>query len=217
MRRFTTAVVLALGVTAAGWIGAAAPASAAQFDIHISGGAPSPSTLTIDPGDTIVYVNDDDVSHTIFADGRPQDDPIPPGGQSNQFGPFDAGGQQATYGYRVDATGPSGTIILRGTVPTTTTSPPPPVPPSTTAPAPATIPETTTTEVATTVVPSTTAATNPSSTRSPSTIEVAAAPARRSSGSTNLGLALGIAFLAIGLVGITFALTWRGFRARRRQ
>jgi plastocyanin len=118
-RLLVVAVILAVSVAST------APASAASFDIHIIGGAPSPSTITIDPGDVIVFVNDDGVSHTIFAQGRPQDDPIPPGGRSNEFGPFEAGGDQAQFAYQVDASGPSGLIVLRGTAATIATTAPP--------------------------------------------------------------------------------------------
>src|SRR5256885_4500555 len=62
------------------------PAAAATTEVHISGGAPDPAEVTIDEGDTVTFLNDDDVEHQIFAAGQPRGDPIAPH-TGAEFGP----------------------------------------------------------------------------------------------------------------------------------
>jgi plastocyanin len=125
-------------------------ARAANVQVRIANGAPTPTQVTVDDGDTVSFVNDDDVGHAIFADGVQRGETIPPHSTSGPYGPFQTGGQQGRFDYQVDRNGPAGTILVQGPVtttstattqPTTTTSPfattvlPPATEPETTAPA----------------------------------------------------------------------------------
>ena len=56
----------------------AGSAHAAAGSVHIVNGAPNPSSLTVNNGDTVTIFNDDDVAHAIFANGAQQGPSIPP-------------------------------------------------------------------------------------------------------------------------------------------
>ncbi|MEY2434089.1 MAG: hypothetical protein QOC92_3814 [Acidimicrobiaceae bacterium] len=144
VRRTLAAVVVASFLVAL----LAPSARAATAQVHIVDGAPNPSQITVDDGDTVSFVNDDDVEHAIFAQGVQRGETIPPHSTSGPYGPFQTGGQQGNFSYQIDRDGPAGTVVVRGPVattstattqPTTTTSPfattvvPPPTEPATTA------------------------------------------------------------------------------------
>ena len=186
----------------------AGPAHAANADVHIVGGAPSPATVTINEGDTVTFRNDDDVEHTIFALGQPQAAPIPPGG-AQEFGPFRTGGEAGRFDYRVDRNGPAGTIFVQGPPPTTT---PPTTRPSTTTAPPTTATTTPTTTTTTTTAPTTTSATS-TSVASTTTTQVASQTEPRDKDTTNRLAVLGFALLVAGMGGMVIALG----RSRRRR
>ena len=184
----------------------AAPAAAANAVVRIVGGAPNPSTVTINEGDTVTIFNDDSVEHTIFAAGRPQATISP--GDGHEFGPFQTGGEAGRFDYRVDRNGPAGTIFVQGPAPTTA--------PPTTRPTTTTAPTTTTT---TTTLPATTTSTSTTTTSTSTTVEsttttLAAVQTEPRDKETSSRLALlGFALLVAGMGGLFIALG----RSRRRR
>jgi plastocyanin len=187
----------------------AAPANAATAEMHIVDGAPNPAQLTVDDGDTVMFFNDDDVEHTIFAAGRAYGDPIPPHG-SELFGPFSTGGERGTFAYRVDENGASGAVIVRG--PATTS------PPTTTAPPRATTttrPTTTTASTATTATTATTSTTTTTTVESTTTTGAVIVTTPGKKDSSNILAVLGVALLVAGIGGLVIALE-RGRRRRAR-
>ena len=206
-RAFVTLLVIAFAVAAP------VPQSyAAGAEVHILNGAPNPSELTINEGDTVTFVNDDDVSHAIFEDGTQHGTTIEPHTRSVPFGPFETGGQDGRADYTVDQNGAPGSIFVRGSNPTTTESE------STTTVTiePATTETTATTAItATTKVPSTTSTTAASKTTSTSSTTTTTPATTSSSTSTSRPVAaptstdqndskrwLAWAGLVLGLIGI---------------
>jgi plastocyanin len=175
----------------------ATPASAATTEVHIVGGVPNPREVTIDEGDMVAFVNDDNVEHRIFAGGQQRGDPIAPGTSEN-FGPFQTGGQKGTFAYSVDDNA-SGTIFVRASVPapssTTTTSTPAT---TTTTTQPATTTSTTTTTTSTTLPTTTTVA-------STTTATVAVQPDAKKKKSSNPLAVIGFALLVAGVGGLIVA------------
>ena len=173
-------------------LGSSAPsATAAGNEVHIIDGAPNPAELTIQEGDTVTFVNHDDVAHAIFVRGEQRGRTIEPHTRSDPFGPFVTGGQGGRSDYQVDQDGPAGVIIIAGP-PTTTTS------------------TTTTTTSTTTTAPTTTTTKPATTTTTTSTTTTTTAPARSDSSSAAGGRGQGttspkwlaIAGGALGLVGI---------------
>ena len=186
----------------------AAPAFAANADVHIVGGAPNPSSVTINEGDTVTIFNDDSVEHTIFAAGRAQA-AIPPG-DGHEFGPFQTGGEAGRFDYRVDQNGPAGTIFVQGPAPTTTTTTTRP----TTTIAPTTTTSTTTTLPTTTTSESTTTTSSTSTSVESTTTTLAAVQTEPHDKETSNRLAvLGFALLVAGMGGLVIAMQ----RSRRRR
>lgn len=175
------------------------PAAAATAEVHIVGGAPDPAQVFVDDGDTVTFLNDDDVAHTIYAAGQPRGNPIPPH-TGAEFGPFQTGGQRGTFAYQVDQNGPAGTIIVRGTATSTSST-------TTTLPVISTTRPTTTT---TTTAPTTTTTT--STTEQPTTTTTAAGrvTAHKKESSTVLAV-LGFVLLVAGIGGLVVVVT----RSRR--
>ena len=185
------------------WLGRAdaATSAAAQADVHIVNGAPNPQTLTINDGDTVTFVNDDDVPHSIWAAGQQRGRTIQPHTRSDTFGPFQTAGQGGRSNYQVDENGASGVIVISETP--TTAAPPPP---STTAPTTTTTAATTTTALpTTTTTTSTTTTTRPTTTSTTTSTTVAssgAAPGSTSDDDSSSRAWLGWAGLVVALVGI---------------
>lgn len=81
------------------------PTVRTQYTVNIEGQAFSPATLTITQGDTVFWVNNDQVSHQVISDPHPGHSDLPsldsstiePGG-SYSFTFTEAG----TYGYHCD-------------------------------------------------------------------------------------------------------------------
>lgn len=157
----TAIVALALIALAVG--SGSTVASAAVGDIHIVNGAPDPQTLTVHDGDTVTFMNDDDVPHAIFAGGEQRGHTIEPHTRSEPFGPFDTAGQGGRSDYQIDENGAHGVILIQGaTAESTTTT----AAPTTTTSRPTTTtakPTTTTAPSTTTTAPTTTAARSSSS------------------------------------------------------
>lgn len=149
MRRSLAVVVAATSVA----VILCGSARADTGSVHISGGAPQPSSITVNSGDTVVIFNDDDVEHAIFALGQQQGAAIAPHA-GEEFGPFNTGGTAGRFDYRVDRDGPAGVIFVRATTATTATTRPTTTTRLTTTST--TIAKTTTT--ATTIAPTTTTA-----------------------------------------------------------
>ena len=189
----------------------AAPATAANTQVHIAGGAPNPAEVTIDEGDTVTFFNDDDVEHRIFALGQDQSGPIAPG-SSLDVGPFQTGGQGGRFDYRVDQNGPAGAVLVRGpaTSPTSSTT-------STTKPTTTTAKPTTTSTTSTTTSTSTTVATTATTDTTTTTTTTTAVPVAQSDAkkkdSTNILAVLGVALLVAGIGGLIVAMQ----RSRRRH
>ncbi|MEY2422228.1 MAG: hypothetical protein QOI95_2295 [Acidimicrobiaceae bacterium] len=181
----------------------AAPAGAASTDVHIVGGAPSPSQVTVNEGDTVTFFNDDDVEHTIFAAGQPRGGPIAPH-TGAEFGPFETGGERGTFAYRVDENGPAGTIFVQGPATSTSSST------STTR-----APTTTTVTTTTTTAPTTTTAAPVASTTTSTTV-VVVQPGAPKQDSSNLLAVLGGVLLVAGIGGMVLVLE-RSRRQRRRR
>ncbi|HEV3225399.1 MAG TPA: hypothetical protein VGZ52_01140 [Acidimicrobiales bacterium] len=137
MRKLLSAVGVAFVLVAL----PARPSAAATPEVHIANGAPQPAQLAVVDGDTVTFVNDDDVAHAIFSQGAQRGATVAPHTASAPYGPFRTGGSRGEFAYQVD-NGASGTIIVNDTQ--TTTAPPPPSPtvaaPTTTASAPTTKP-----------------------------------------------------------------------------
>ena len=183
----------------------AAPAHAATAEMHIVDGAPNPAQLAVDDGDTVMFFNDDDVEHTIFALGQPQ--AVIPAHDRTTLGPFEPAG--ARFDYRVDDGGAPGVIVVRGP----DAPPPSPPPPASTT---TTTPRTTTTAppaTATTEDTTTTTSTSTTVAAIDSSTSVAADPKAGKKDSSNLLAVLGFALLAAGVGGLVIALE----RSRRRR
>jgi plastocyanin len=153
VRRFAVTLVLIALV-----LGGPMPrASAAGNEVHIIDGAPNPAELTIQEGDTVTFVNHDDVAHAIFVLGEQRGRTIEPHTRSDPFGPFQTGGQGGRSDYQVDQDGPSGVIVIAApsttTTSTTRTTTPPTAVPSTTTTKPLTTASTTTTSTTNTTAP----------------------------------------------------------------
>jgi plastocyanin len=181
----------------------AAPAVAANAEVHIVGGAPNPAEITVDSGDLVTFFNDDDVEHTIFAAGQPRGDAIAPHSGA-EFGPFDTGGERGTFAYRVDQSGPAGVVIVRGQA---TTSAPASTAPASTAP-----PETTATTTTVTAPTATTGAA-PTTVAFDSSTTVTNEVKSGGKDSSNLLAVLGFALLVAGIGGLVVVLE----RTRRRR
>src|SRR3954452_24613499 len=167
-----------MGMLAAAAVRLALPApaaSAGSHDVHIAGGLPQPQQLNVDSGDTVFFVNDDNVAHAVFANGQQFGDTIMPHQSGGPYGPFTGNG--AEYAYHVDSnTGPCGVIVVGSgsstacAAPTPTTSHPPTTAAVvTTTTAAAVVTTTSTTEATTTSTSSTTTTTEPSTTTSSET------------------------------------------------
>jgi plastocyanin len=189
-------------------------AEAASHDVHLAGGLPQPQQVNVASGDTVFFVNDDNVAHAIFANGQQFGDTIMPHQTGGPYGPFTGDG--AEYAYRVDSnTGPCGVVVVGGGSssacagpPPTTTKPTTTAPPATTTTA---APATTTTAAPATTSTSTTTTTTtqPSTTTSSSSSSEVAAGSDSSSddnGSTNGVRIAGIALMMIGVIGLIVAL-----------
>ena len=134
--------------------------------MHIVNGAPNPQQLIINEGDTVTFVNDDDVPHAIWAGGEQRGGTIEPHTRSDTFGPFQTGGQGGHSDYQVDQGGPGGSIVISET-PTTTE-------PTT---APSTTTTTTTVPTTTTTASTTTTTTRPTTTTTkPTTTSTSSSP-----------------------------------------
>jgi plastocyanin len=181
----------------------APPARAANVQVRIANGAPTPTQVTVDDGDTVSFVNDDDVGHAIFAQGVQRGETIPPHTTSGPYGPFQTGGQQGNFEYQVDRNGPAGTIVVRGPVTTTSTT--------------TTQPTTTTSPFATTVVPpstepQTTALATTTTLSSASAIDGVTVQSGRTDDSSNRFAVLGLVLLVAGIGGLILV---AGSRRRR--
>src|SRR3954454_22043813 len=98
----TAAVVVALTATAA---------QAESHDVHLVGNNPQPQDLNVANGDTVFFVNEDNVAHAILANGQQFGGTIMPHQTGGPYGPFTGDG--AEYAYRVDSnTGPCGVIVV---------------------------------------------------------------------------------------------------------
>src|SRR6476659_1527879 len=171
--QFVRKIVFGLLLVASALVWPTTAAVAESHDVHIVNGVPDPQQLSVADGDTVVFVNDDDVARAIFAQGEQRGDTIMPHQKGGPYGPFTGAG--AEYDYQIDnANGPTGVIFVGGPPPTSpppTTRPPTPttahpVTPTTAAPV-----TTTTTAIAlppATTVPATTTTTTTSTTQ-PST------------------------------------------------
>ena len=148
-------------------------ADAATSEVHIVNGAPNPQELTIQDGDTVTFVNDDDVPHAIYAQGQQRGATIEPHTRSQTFGPFQTGGQGGRSEYQVDEGGAAGVIIITGTSTTTSSST------TTTTTAPTT---STTTTIITTTSTSTTTTTTSTSTTTTTTTRPPASSSSNSEG-----------------------------------
>lgn len=180
-----------------------APAAfaAAPAEVHIVNGAPNPQQLTINDGDTVTFVNDDDVAHAIWAAGQQRGRTIQPHTRSDTFGPFQTAGQGGRSEYQVDQNGAPGAIVINGPAPTTVPPPPPTEPTTTTTLATTTtaVPTTTTTTTA-----PTTTTTRPTTTTTTTTTIAAssAAPGATNDDDSPTRAWLGWAGLAVAVVGI---------------
>jgi plastocyanin len=173
-------------------------ATAAPAEVHIVNGAPNPQQLTINDGDTVTFVNDDDVPHSIWAAGQQRGATIQPHTRSDTFGPFQTAGHGGRSEYQVDQGGAPGAIVISGAAPTT--EPPPP----TTAPTTTTTVATTTTAIPTTTAP-TTSTTKPTTTTTTSTTTTIASSGAPPGGTTDDSPSrawLGWIGLVVALVGI---------------
>jgi len=196
------AVFLLIAIAVGPSVGAsAAPLAAAPAEVHIVGGAPNPQQLTINDGDTVTFVNDDDVPHSIWAAGQQRGRTIQPHTRSDTFGPFQTAGQGGRSEYTVDQNGAPGSIVISGapaptTAPTTTTTTTAPTTTTTT-----TVPTTTTTATTTSTTTTTTKPTTTST--APTTSSSSGAPAGDTSNDdTPARTWLGWAGLVVALVGI---------------
>lgn len=203
MRRLLAVVVAATAVVAL----TSGTARAATGSVHIRpGGAPDPPSLTVNDGDTVTIFNDDDVAHAIFALGQQQGPSIAPH-SSGEYGPFNTGGTQGRFDYRVDSNGPAGVIIVRTRAATTSTT----RPPTTTT----TVATTTTTS--TTVAPTTTSTTiiitTTTTTSAPSTTGVVVVGQDTGKKKSNGLAVIGFMLLLAGLGGFVLLTV----TARRRQ
>lgn len=72
MRRTITAVALALAVAMLALLHAPTPAAAASHTVQIENYAYSPSSITVNVGDTITWTNDDTAPHTVTTSSGPQ-------------------------------------------------------------------------------------------------------------------------------------------------
>jgi plastocyanin len=111
MRRLILVLVALVGLTVAG------PATAATRTVNIYGSSFSPKSVTITEGDTVRWVNRDNVNHQILADKGQFVSPILRPNQTFSF-TFRAAG---TYTYK-DELHPkiTGTIVVKGAPPTLT-------------------------------------------------------------------------------------------------
>jgi len=111
MRRFTLILTVFAALAAAG------PAGAATKTINIYGSGFSPSSATITEGDTVTWVNKDNVNHQVLADKGQFVSPILHPKDTYSF-TFKAPG---TYGYK-DELYPrhTGKIVVKGLPPTLT-------------------------------------------------------------------------------------------------
>jgi plastocyanin len=182
-----------------------ARAEAAEKSVHLAvgGGAPNPSQVTINGGDSVKWTNDDAVPHHIFIDGGDVSGPIATNETFSQSFP-DPGDSDATVTYHIDsASGTPGTVTVKAATTTTTTS--------TTQP-------TTTTKSTTTTSSSTTTSTSDTTTTSSSTTTTApnssfsnfSGPIAiqdkggKSGGSSALPLLLGAFVVVAGLAGLAY-------------
>jgi plastocyanin len=161
----TTFVYLALIALAVA--SASTRAYADSADVHIVNGAPDPQSLTVHDGDTVTFVNDDDVPHAIFAGGEQRGHTIEPHTRSEPFGPFDTAGQGGRSDYQVDENGAHGVILIQSASSTTA---------STTTTAAPTTTTTTTKPTTTTTKPTTTTAKPSTTTTAPSTTTTTTRP-----------------------------------------
>jgi len=195
-KAFVVCILIATVIGSSVGRASAAPA-AAPAEVHIVNGAPNPQQLTINDGDTVTFVNDDDVPHAIWAGGQQRGRTIEPHTRSDTFGPFQTAGQGGRSEYQVDQNGASGVIVINGPGPTTV-PPPPPTEPTTT----------TTLATTTTAVPTTTTTTTaPTTTTKPTTTSTTTTTTGVAPGATNDGDSpsrawLGWAGLAVALVGV---------------
>jgi plastocyanin len=194
-------------VAAALLFGAAARATAAvTTQVHLVGGAPNPTQVTIDDGDFVAFVNDDDAAHAIFALGEQRGSSIPPHRTSDLYGPFHPEGAGNTFPYRIDQDGQEGLIVVRGTDASTTlppTSSPSAFPSPTTE---TTIPATVTTAPAVTsptLLPPVTATTTPTTTSA-----IASTPApvvvHEAKKTSSLLAVVGMTLVAAGITGLVY-------------
>jgi len=158
------------------------PASfAAAADRHVGMGDVTfePKTITVVPGDRVVWTNNSTRAHTVTADDGRFNQPVPPGGT---FAFTFAQAGSVPYHCEIHAgAGMTGTVNVQGQAATTTTTAAPPATTTTTTARTATT--TTSTARATTTVPATTSTTvadtttsSSTSSSTTSTTELAAAP-----------------------------------------
>lgn len=208
-RLFVVAALAAAHLTAASALPALA---AATTQVHIVGGAPSPAEVTIDDGDFVEFVNDDDGPHAIFALGDQRGTTIPPHRTSDAYGPFRPENGGNTFPYRIDEDGPEGLIVVRSTETSTTTPPESPSPPASAFPSPTAGTTTTTAPSVTSPTPppptpTTTPTTRPSSaTNAPAPVVV-----RESKETSPLLAVAGVALILAGTAGLVLG----RFRSRR--
>ena len=112
--RARTLPVLALALGA--WIGGVAPAAQGgakrkpvTHTVTIDGARFSPATLTVKPGDTVLWVNKDILAHTATADGGAFDSRVIQPGKSWKFIARKAG----EYPYTCAFHPMNGTLVVR--------------------------------------------------------------------------------------------------------
>jgi len=178
--------------------------AAAPAEVHIVNGAPNPQTLTINDGDTVTFVNDDDVPHAIWAAGQQRGRTIQPHTRSDTFGPFQTAGQGGRSEYQVDQNGAPGVIVINGAASTTQPPPPPTEPATTTTLATTTtaVPTTTTTTTAPTTTTTKPTTTSTSTTTTTTIASSSAAPDATTDDDSPSRAWLGWAGLAVALIGI---------------
>lgn len=198
----TAAVVVALTASAA---------QAESHDVHIVANSPQPQQINVANGDTVFFVNDDNVAHAIFANGQQFGGTIMPHQTGGPYGPFTGDG--AEYAYHVDSnTGPCGVIVVgAGSSSACAGAPPPTTKPTSTTVVTTTTavaPATTTTAVTTTSTASTTTTTTttPSTTTSSETAAGESHSSSDDDGSTSGVRIAGLALMMVGVIGLVVAL-----------
>jgi plastocyanin len=114
------AVVLTLALAVAGVVAAAGGAKAATITVNINRSSFSPSTITINVGDTVTWKNTDTVVHTATSSTALWDSGFLAAGATFSHTFTEAG----TFNYTCTIHGFSGKVIVNAAATTSTTSPP---------------------------------------------------------------------------------------------